>query len=192
MGRIRYGLKNLYYAVATAGTGGTLTYATPVAIPGAKSISLAPAGTAIDEPADDVVWFHKDTNDGYTGTVEFEDTAAGDAFLADVLGMTTDTKDVVFEAASDEYKEFALLGQFTLEGGADDETGKRFCFFRCIATRPNTDGNTKEVGGLTVATNTVNITAMARISDDMVKASCDSNSTAYANWFTAVVTKSTQ
>ena len=114
MGRIRYGLKNLYYAVATEGTGGALTYATPVAVPGAKSISLAPAGTAIDEPADDVTWFHKDTNDGYTGSIEFEDTAAGDSFLATVLGMTTDTKDVVFEAASDEYKEFALLGQFTL------------------------------------------------------------------------------
>ena len=191
MGRIRYGLKNLYYAVATEGTGGALTYATPVAVTGAKSISLAPAGTAIDEPADDVTWFHKDTNDGYTGSIEFEDTAAGDSFLATVLGMTTDTKDVVFEAASDEYKEFALLGQFTLEGGDDDETGKRFCFFRCVAARPNTDGQTKEVGGLTVATNTVNITAMPRINDDMVKASCDSNSTAYANWFSAVVTKST-
>lgn len=191
MGRIRYGLKNLHYAIATEGTGGALTYATPVAVPGAKSISLAPAGTAIDEPADDVVWYHKDTNDGYTGTIEFEDTAAGDSFLAAVLGMTTDTKDVVFEAASDEYKEFALLGQFTLEGGADNETGKRFCFFRCVAARPNTDGQTKEVSGLTIATNTVNITAMARINDDMVKASCDSNSASYANWFTAVVTKST-
>lgn len=191
MGRIRFGLKNLHYAVATPGTGGALTYATPEAVPGAKSISLAPAGTAIDEPADDVVWFHKDTNDGYTGTIEFEDTAAGDAFLATVLGMTTDSKDVVFEAASDEYKEFALLGQFTLEGGEDDETGKRFCFFRCVASRPNTDGQTKEVSGLTIATNTVNITAMARISDDMVKATCDSNSTAYLSWFTAVVTKTT-
>lgn len=189
MGRIRYGLKNLYYAVATAGTGGALTYAAPVAVPGAKSISLSPAGSAIDEPADDVVWFHKDTNDGYTGSVEFEDTAAGDAFLAAVLGMTTDSKDVVFESASDEYKEFALLGQFTLEGGSDNETGKRFCLFRCIAARPDVAGQTKEVGGLTIATNTVNITAMARINDDMVKASCDSNSDAYAGWFTAVVTK---
>lgn len=189
MGRVRYGLKNLHYALATAGEGGALTYATPVPVPGAKTISLAPAGTAIDEPADDVVWYHKDTNDGYTGSIEFEDTADGDAFMAEVLGQTTDANDVTFEAATDEYKEFALLGQFTLEGGSNSETGKRFCFFRCVASRPNTDGQTREVSGLTIATNTVNITAMARISDDMVKASCVSTSDAYASWFESVVTK---
>ena len=193
MGRVRYGLKNLYYAGATASTttNGALVYDSPTAIPGAKSISLTAAGAGVDEPADDTVWFHKDINNGYTGTVEFEDTAAADSFLATVLGHTTDTKSVVFEAASDEQKEFALMGQFTLEGGADSETGKRFCFFRCVASRPDVNGQTKEVGGLTIATNTVNITVMPRINDDMVKAVADSNSDAYSNWFSAVVTKST-
>lgn len=188
MGRIRYGLKNLYYAVATAATNGTLSYATPVNIPGAKSISLSPNGSAVDEPADDTTWFHMDINDGYTGTVEFEDTAAADTFLKTVLGHTTDTKSVVFEASDDSQKEFALLGQFTLDGGT--ETGKRFCFFRCVAARPEVAGQTKEIGGLTIATNTVNITAMPRIEDDMVKATADSTSDAYSTWFSAVVTKS--
>lgn len=192
MGRVRFGLKNLYYAGATASTttNGALVYDTPTAIPGAKSISLSPAGAAVDEPADDTVWFHKDLNNGYTGSIEFEDTAAADSFLAEVLGQTTETSGVVFEAASDEQKEFALMGQFTLEGGESSETGKRFCFFRCIAARPDVNGQTKEVGGLTIATNTVNITCMPRVNDDMVKAVADSTSTAYSNWFSSVVTKS--
>lgn len=191
MGRVRYGLKNLYYAGATASTttNGALVYDTPTQVKGAKAISLSPAGAAIDEPADDVVWFHKDLNNGYTGTLEFEDTAEADTFLATVNGSTTDTNGVVFEAASDVQKEFALMGQFTLEGGANSETGKRFCFFRCVASRPEVNGQTKEVGGLTIATNTVNITVMPRISDDMVKASAVSTATGYNSWFNAVVTK---
>lgn len=186
MGRIRFGLKNLYYAIATEGTGGALTYATPVALPGAKNIALSANGDSFDEPADNVVWYHGDTNSGYTGTLEFEDTADSDTFLTAVLGQTKDTDDVIWESASDTPKEFALLGQFELAGGA--ENGKRFALLRCTISRPELAGQTKEPSGLTVNTNTVNITAMPRINDDMVKASCDSESDAYDDWFTAVVT----
>lgn len=186
MGRIRFGLKNLYYAIATEGTGGALTYATPVALPGAKNIALSANGESFDEPADDVIWYHGDTNSGYTGTLSFEDTAEGDTFLTAVLGLTKDTDDVIWESASDTSKEFALLGQFSLAGGAED--GKRFALLRCTISRPEVSGQTKEPGGLTVNVNTVNLTVMPRINDDMVKASCDSSSDAYATWFSAVVT----
>lgn len=185
MGRIRYGLKNLYYAIATEGAGGVLTYATPVAITGAKSIALSAAGDSMDEYADDVVWYHSDANQGYTGTLEFEDTADGDAFQAAVLGLTTDNADVVWESGKDQPKEFALLGQFSLTGGT--ETGKRFALLRCVISRPELNGQTKE-SGITVQTNTVNLTVMPRIADDLVKATCDSASAAYATWFSAVPT----
>lgn len=185
MGRIRFGLKNLYYAIATEGAGGALTYATPVAIPGAKSIALSAAGDSMDEYADDVVWYHSDANQGYTGTLEFEDTAAGDAFQAAVLGLTTDNADVVWESGADQTKEFALLGQFSLAGGT--ETGKRFALLRCVISRPELNGQTKE-SGITVQTNTVNLTVMPRVNDDLVKATAPSTSAAYANWFSAVPT----
>ena len=185
MGRVRYGLKNLYYATATEGGGGALTYATPVALPGAKSISLSAEGETVDESADDVRWYHLDVNNGYTGTLEFEDTAAADTFVKTVLGQTTDTDDVIWESAADVPVQFALLGQFTLAGGT--ETGKRFALLRCVISRPELAGQTKEQSGLTIQTNTVNITAMPRISDDMVKATCDSESDAYSGWFSAVV-----
>ena len=81
MGRIRYGIKNVHYAVATAGQDESLTYATPVAIPGAKSISLDAQGESVDEYADNVSWWHGDVNNGYSGTLEFEDTAASELFI---------------------------------------------------------------------------------------------------------------
>ena len=185
MGRIRYGFSNLYYAVATEGTGGALTYGTPVKIPGAKGMTMSPAGTDIAEPADNTTWFSGKTNDGYTGSIEFEDTAEADAFIIAVLGMTKDTSTgLVVEKADDAQVEFAILGQMELAGGT--ETGKRACFYRCVASRPEIAAQTKEVGGLTVATNTVNITALPRINDAAVKATAVSTDSAYANFFTAV------
>ena len=187
MGRIRYGFKNLYYATATF-TGGALTYGTPVSIPGAKNMSLSPVGDTLSENADDTRWFTMYGNTGYEGTIEFEDTSAGDTFLKTVLGQTADTKGIVWEKASDSPVEFALFGQFTLAGGT--ETGKRACFVRCIASRPSVEGATKE-DSISVATNTVNITALPRIEDDVVKALCDSSQTGYTTFFAAVPTIST-
>ena len=188
MGRVRYGLSNLYYAIATDDGTGTLTYANPVKIPGAKSIALDPQGDSTDEYADDVLWLHIDGNNGYSGDLEFEDTADGAAFYNAVSGAVTDDDDVTFESSDDRAKEFALLGQFKYSGGT--ETGKRWCFFRCTASRSKVEGKTKEKG-VEVTTNVVTITAMPRISDDMVKASCESTSAKYATWFNAVPTKGT-
>lgn len=187
MGRIRYGFKNLYYATATISSG-TMTYGTPVAIPGAKSMNLSPSGDTISENADDTRWFTMYGNTGYEGTIVFEDTAAGDTFLKTVLGQTADTKGVVWEKASDTPSEFALFGQFTLAGGT--ETGKRVCFVRCVASRPTVEGSTKE-DSVDVATNTVNIVALPRIEDDVIKALCDSTSTGYTTFFSAVPTIAT-
>lgn len=185
MGRIRYGLKNLYYAPITyGGDGVTITYATPIALPGAKSISLSAAGDAMDEYADDVRWYHMDANQGYDGTLEFEDTAAGDTFQATVLGLTTDQDDTVWETNADQTTEFALLGEFSLAGGT--ETGKRFALMRCVISRPELSGQTKE-SGITVQTNTVNISAMPTPKDGLVKATADSSADSYATWFSAVV-----
>ena len=53
--KIKYGLKNVYYAKITEGTGGTITYGTPVAIPGAVSMSLDAQGEISKFYADNIV-----------------------------------------------------------------------------------------------------------------------------------------
>ena len=185
MGRIRYGFSNLYYAVATEGAGGALTYAAPVKIPGAKSMTMTAAGQQFTESADNGAWYNGSTNDGYTGSITFEDTAAADTFLETVLGRTKATNGLVVESADDVAKEFAIMGQFELRGGT--EVGKRAVFYRVTASRPDVGGETKEVGSApNIATNVVNLTALPRINDNKVQASAVSTDTIYANFFSAV------
>jgi phi13 family phage major tail protein len=184
MGRIRYGIKNAHYAVATDDGTGALTYGTPTAIPGAKSISLDAQGDAVDEFADNTTWWHGNVNNGYSGSIEFEDIASADTFLQTVLGQTKDsTSGIVTESATDEPKEFALGFQFELAGATD--TGKRVWLLRVTASRPALSGSTKEAS-ITPQTNTVNIVAIPRLADDKVKYSCVSSDAAYSTWFSAV------
>ena len=68
--KIKYGIRSVYYAVATEGTGGALTYATPVALPGAVNLTLSQEGEQNTFYADDVAYFTSNSNNGYSGTLE--------------------------------------------------------------------------------------------------------------------------
>lgn len=176
--KIKYGVKNVYYAKITEGAGGAITYGTPVALKGAVSISLSQVGDVNDFYADNVLYWKGASNSGYEGSLEL--ALIPESFNTDILGMTTNTDGVVIETASDHQSEFALMFQF--EG---DESARRHLFYRCTAQRPDVAGTTKEQS-ITPQTETINISAMPRIADDLVKASCGVESTAYANWFTEV------
>ena len=192
MSRIRYGITSVYYAVITEGEEGNVTYATPVALPGAKSISLSAAGDKLEEYADNSKWYVENVNQGFSGDLVVEDTAACDTFLETVLGLVKNPTDgTVLEKADAQTKEFALGFQFELKGGADGENGKRTWLYRCVASRPDVSGDTKE-SSITVATNTINITAMPRLSDSAVKISATAGAKAYENWFQSVVEQTAQ
>ena len=185
MGRIRYGLKNAHYPVVNTDNNGSLTYDTVKELPGAKNMNLEAQGEELTEFADDVIWHSATTNNGYSGTIEFEDTKEADDFLCAVNGWTKNEDGSVSEKSSDKSVEFAFLGQFSLAGEAEGATGKRFKFFRCKASRPSVSGSTNEASK-TVATNTVNITCLPRINDDKVKDWCVSSDACYNEWFNSV------
>lgn len=177
--KVFFGIKNVYYAVATDNGSGTLTYATPVAIPGARSISLSASGDVSNWYADNAIYFNTATNNGYEGDLVVANLP--DSFHVDVLGETLDTDGFYVEEAGKPTVEFALLFQF--EG---DQEAVRHCMYRCTATRPEVSSSTTED---TVEPNeqTLTITAMPRLSDNVVKSRCpESASTAYAAWFTTV------
>lgn len=176
--KIKYGLRNIYYAVATEGAGGALTYGTPVRIPGAVNLSISPEGESEPFYADDIIYYQSQSNNGYTGSLEV--ALLPDSFYTDVLGETTDNSDVVSEYANAVTKEFALLFEFQ-----GDVNATRHCLYRCTASRPEIASATKEAG-ITPQTETLDITVMPRINDQLTKRKCLATSAAYANWFTQV------
>ncbi len=181
--KIKYGIRNVYYAVATTGTGGALTYATPVAIPGAVNLSLSAEGDTTPFYADDVIYWQGTANNGYSGSLEI--ALIPESFKTDVLLETVGTNGVYVEKSNVTPKEFALLFEFQ-----GDDKATRHAMFRCTCSRPDVAGATKEAS-IEPQTETLNITAMPRINDYVVKASCPQEATtAYTSWYSAVITVS--
>ena len=176
--KIKYGISQCYYAVATDNGAGTLTYGTVKPLKGAVSISAEAQGESNTFYADNIAYFTSTANNGYQGDLEL--ALLPDDFRQDVLGEELNANGMYVEKANVPTVEFALLFQF--EG---DQSATRHCLYRCVASRPSVSGSTKEES-IEPQTETITITAMPRINDEVVKSRCPSDATAYANWFTAV------
>ena len=180
--KVKYNLKNVHAAILTKGDDGTFTYATPVAIPGAVSLSLDAEGDSSPFYADGVVYFRSTANNGYSGDMELALTP--EEFLTQILGRVKDSAGLVFETAEDEVSRFALL--FEADG---DKDNRRFCFYNCYAQRPSRENNTTEES-IEVDTETMELTMDPRSTDGMIMCYCNSsNATAYNAFFTAVPEK---
>jgi len=184
--KIKYGIKNVYYAVATLAANNSATYDTPVALPGAVSLTLDPEGDNSVFYADNIAYYATYANNGYSGSLEL--ALIPDAFRKDVLGEIEDSKDVLVEEQGAQSVHFALIFQF--EG---DEKATRHVMYNCVASRPSTNGNTKEAS-IEPQTETINLTVTsvynASLDKDIVKArtSDTTDSTTYSGWFTSVYT----
>lgn len=176
--KVKFGLKKLYYAPITVGTGGAITYASPVAMPGAVSISLSPQGDENIFYADDSAFWRSVANQGYSGDLEV--ALIPDSFKTSCLGYATDaTTGITYEDADAEPGRFALL--FEVNG---DDAATRYAFYDCTASRPATNGQTVEASK-TPNTETITITAIPN-ADGIVKGYAAEGATKYADWFTAV------
>lgn len=183
--KIKFGLSNVYYAIATIADNGTATYETPVPIPGAVNISLDPEGESSPFYADNIVYFVSTANTGYSGSLEI--AKVPDSFRTDVLGDIKDGKDVFFEDADAPTVHFALLFQF--EG---DQNATKHVMYNCTATRASVTSETKSET-IEPGTETLDLTCgmvkNATIGKNVVKSFCDTpSSQAYSSWNTAVYT----
>lgn len=177
--KVKFGLSQLYYAILTE-TDGEYSWATPVAIPGAVSISLDPSGETSTFRADNIDYYVTASNNGYEGDLEV--AMLPESFRRDVLGETsTETDNVLIENANTRPKRFALLFQF--EG---DQSGTRHVLYNCSTTRPSVSSQTTDET-IEPVTETVTITA-SPLSDGVVKASTNAQTTTtvYNAWFTKV------
>ena len=107
--KIKYGLKNVYYAVATIAANGSATYTAPKALPGAVSISLDPQGDTTPFYADNVAYWTGIANTGYEGDLEV--AMLSDDFYKDVLGNLEDKVGVLYETNNASPIHFALRGR---------------------------------------------------------------------------------
>lgn len=181
MAKIKYGLSNVYYAVATDNGSGVLSYATPVAWPGAVSLSLDAEGETNTFYADNIAYYVSNANSGYSG--DFESALIPDSFRTAVLGEVLDAKGFYVETAEAPTVEFALMFQFE-----NDDKNTRHVLYRCTASRPSVAGNTAEAS-IEPQTESITLTAMPRVNDHVIKARApfdEGADSSYSKWFTAV------
>lgn len=181
--KIKYGIKNVWYAKATIASNGSATYATPVALPGAVSLSLDPQGETTPFYADNIVYYTSISNNGYEGDLEL--AKIPDDFMKDILGYGVDGNGALYEDANAPVVHFALMFQF--EG---DAHAKRHVLYNCTAARPSISGSTKEES-IEPQTETLTITATtvynASYDKDVVKASVTPTEAAQYNAWTSSV-----
>lgn len=182
MNKVKYGLKNVHYAVATIAADGSATFGTPKRIPGAVNLSMDPSGEAVNFFADDSKYFSQTPNAGYTGTLEV--ALVPDDFKVDVLGFKVDSNGALVEDANAITKPFALLFEFQ-----GDEKATRHVLYNNTAARPSVAGATKEES-IEVQTETLNLTSgmiyVPSLDTNVPKTSVKKDQTPYATFFDAV------
>lgn len=183
MGKVKFGLSNVHIAKITE-TDGAISYAKPMAMPGAVNLTADPEGDTTPFYADNTKYFVATAKNGYTGSLEIADVP--DEFLTDILGQEKDTNGAIIESLSNKEARFALMCE--VDGDPDK---RRVVFYDCIATRPSIEYSTNEEG-VEVKTTTMDITMSPRSTDGQVKATIqlsEENKNIYNTFFDKVYEK---
>lgn len=181
LSKVQFGLSKAYYAVISNGA-----YGTPVALPGAVSLTLNREGSDPETfYADNIAYYVSPAgNGGYTGTLTL--AKVPDAFKVDVLGEIVDDNGMQLEVASAVSKSFALM--YEVEGDADE---KRYVFFNCTAQRVAPAANTKS-DSTSPDTQDLEFSAIGKdfefegVTKSIIKGSAEEAATAFATWYNTV------
>lgn len=179
MNKIKYGLKNVHYAKVLEHPDGTVTYMTPIPLPGAVTLALKANVEKTAIPADDdpeyaIIYDNK----GYDGDLEVQ--VLPDDFRVTVLGEGTDSNGVQFESNCGVQSKIALLFEI-----AGDKNKVRHVMYNCSVTKPDIESSTR---GDKIENKADKLTFTASPSKDggHVKAKVDATNPKYDTWFDAV------
>ena len=163
--KVKFNICNVHYALLQKADDGTVTFGTPVAMPGAVSLSLDPNGEPSVFYADGYAYYTINNNQGYEGDLEL--ALVPESFRTDVLKESLDDNKLLFEFDGDVNK-------------------IRHVLYNCTAARPTIESSTKE-DEIEVKTETLSIKA-SPLEGGYVKARTSDNTTeeAYAGWYSKV------
>ncbi|MED5042393.1 phage tail protein [Geobacillus stearothermophilus] len=179
--KVTFGLDKVHIAFLTDLA--TPKWETPVPIPGAVRFSPEPQGEESTFYADNGPYFTYTSNNGYTAELEMANIP--DNILAEMLGWEIDANGMLVETTDGTPKEFALLGQVL-----GDKKNRRFVYYRCKASRPSKEHNTR-AESVEPATETLNIRILPievngkNIVRGVMELN-DTNTTVYNNFFKGV------
>ena len=86
--KVKFNICTVHYALLTLGTDGAVSFGTPVAMPGAVSLSLDPNGEPSNFYADGYAYYTVSNNMGYEGDLEL--AMVPESFRTDVLKEALD------------------------------------------------------------------------------------------------------
>ena len=174
--KIKYGLKNVYYSkITTVGT--TVSYGTPVSVPGAVALSISPIGDTTTFYADDSAYYVANANNGYEGSLEI--ALIPDAFKKDILGYLEDSNGALVEDSAAVGGNFALMFEFS-----GDANATRHILYNVTAARPNMESGSK-AESIEAKTDTLEIVASPAVDTGYVKAKMEYGQTGYSTFFSA-------
>ncbi len=186
--KVKFGLKNVHYAIATETTtlGVTTTsYDTPKAWPGAVSLEVNPtSGDASVFRADDSDYYIvSGSSQGFDGS--YECALIPEDVETDVLGARLDDNGVVAEYSNDEVKFVALL--FEIDG---DNSGRRYLVPKVKFTKPGISAETTGENGNEPVTQSIDFTAAPRPDDGLARLHTGdtTDQATYNSWFSSVYT----
>lgn len=137
--KVQFNLKNVHYAILTETVTNeetTYTWATPVHVPGAVSLTLDAQSELSPFYADGIVYYQSVSQNGFNGDLEM--AKFPDQMLQDVWGFTIGaTSRVLTENIKVEPKPFALL--FQIDGDVDSEL---YVMYNCKGTKPGISSQT--------------------------------------------------
>lgn len=183
--KVNFGIENVYYAVLTEGT--TNSWATPVHVPGAVSITLDSNTTSTPFYADNITYYSSFANNGYTGTLEMARIPEG--MLKDIWGIEESNADkVIYEKSGIQPKPFALL--FEKDGDQQDDL---YCLYRVIPTSKPSEGTSTIEDSATPVTQSFDFNALPLVTGTTnqlnlisVRSAADTTTTTRNAWYTTV------
>lgn len=129
--KVRFGLEQAYYALIQDDG----SFAAPVALKGAVSLTLNAEGNSSNFYADNCPYVTFSTNSGYTGELEIAVLEDKDAQA--LLGEVKAANGIVYEDADAQPAQFALL--FQTDGNVHE---KRYALYNCTLSRPSMNAKT--------------------------------------------------